>query len=507
MLVLPLVAIRASDPPSLAAQFEAVLNEPPYRHAHWGLLFVDLVSGEPIFEFNADKLFVPASTTKLFSVAAALDAFGANHRFETPVRRQGDVSNGELRGDLVLVASGDLTMGGRTDPEGRIAYRDSDHTYANGSSKSQWTDPDPLAGLNALAEQIAKSGIRRITGDVFVDDRLFDSSESSGSGPRRVSPILVNDNVIDLLISPTTAGAAASLRSRPESRTYHVDALVQTVESDKPTKVTIQSAGMGRVVVRGQIAANRRPLLRIYEVEDPASFARGLFVEALLRAGVAVEASPLAGNPTPLLPTRAVVAQLPTVATLLSPPFSESARLILKVSHNLHASTLPLLVAARTDKRTLAEGLRVQHAFLRRAGVDVETISFGGGAGGSRSDYVTPRATVQLLRHMAARPDAAVFHDALPILGVDGTLADVVSADSPARGKVFAKTGTLYWENVMNDAYLLTSKALAGYMTTSSGRKLAFAMFVNNAHLSDSEQTIREGRTLGRLCEIAFRTL
>ena len=53
--------------------------------------------------------------------------------------------------------------------------------------------------------------------------------------------------------------------------------------------------------------------------------------------------------------------------------------------------------------------------------------------GGDRADYVTPRATVALLRYMATRPDFQVYFEALPVLGVDGTLASSVKADSPAR--------------------------------------------------------------------------
>ncbi len=145
-----------------------------------------------------------------------------------------------------------------------------------------------------------------------------------------------------------------------------------------------------------------------------------------------------------------------------------------------------------------------QHDFLARAGVDVETISFGGGAGGSRADYSTPRATVQLLRHMYQRPDFSKYFEALPVLGVDGTLATHASPSSPAKGKVQAKTGTLFWTNTMNKRELMTSKALAGYMTTASGRRLVFALFVNNVHIASSEETTRHGQTLGRLCEIAY---
>jgi D-alanyl-D-alanine carboxypeptidase/D-alanyl-D-alanine-endopeptidase (penicillin-binding protein 4) len=105
---------------------------------------------------------------------------------------------------------------------------------------------------------------------------------------------------------------------------------------------------------------------------------------------------------------------------------------------------------------------------------------------------------------MHSRPDFETYLQGLPVLGVDGTLASHVSPNSPARGKVQAKTGTLFWTNVMNQRELMTSKALAGYMTTAGGRRLALALFVNNVHVGSSDETTRHGQALGRLCEIAY---
>jgi serine-type D-Ala-D-Ala carboxypeptidase/endopeptidase (penicillin-binding protein 4) len=181
------------------------------------------------------------------------------------------------------------------------------------------------------------------------------------------------------------------------------------------------------------------------------------------------------------------------------------------VSHNLHASTLPLLLAARHHERTLAAGLKRQGEILKKLGVSLDTVSFGGGAGGDRADLATPRATVTLLRAMAARPDFAAYDAALPILGRDGTLAKAVAVDSPARGHAHAKTGTYYVENGLNGTTVLTSKALAGYLETASGRSLIFAAFVNNVPVdaptpkkSVSEATAAAGRVLGNLCEVLY---
>ena len=67
------------------------------------------------------------------------------------------------------------------------------------------------------------------------------------------------------------------------------------------------------------------------------------------------------------------------------------------------------------------------------------------------------------------------------------------------------QTGTYFLDNVMNKRFVMTSKALAGYMTTATNRELAFALFVNNVHLEKPADTARAGKTLGKLCEIIYR--
>jgi D-alanyl-D-alanine carboxypeptidase/D-alanyl-D-alanine-endopeptidase (penicillin-binding protein 4) len=483
---------------------EAIIDAPEYRGARWGVLIADQETGKALYERSADQLFTPASTTKLYSVAAALEALGADYRFQTPVYRRGDVADGTLRGDLIFVASGDPTLGGRTDAGGHLAFSNTDHIYAGFNSPAVLTTPDPLAGLDDLARQVAASGIRRVDGNVVIDDRLFEPADSTGSGPRRVSPVMVNDNLVDFTIRPGAPGQAADVEWRPRSSALQVDARVETGSKESASSVRLSSPGAGRIVIRGSIPADAAPLITVREVDDAADWARALFIEALGRAGVRVDASPLEENPRDTLPAAGAAATLPRVALHTSAPFSENAKLILKVSHNLHASELPLLVAAKQGKRTLADGLRLERDFLKRAGVEVDAISFGGGAGGSGSDLTSPRATVQLLRHMAGRPDFAAYEAALPVLGVDGTLATVVDESSPARGKVRAKTGTLVVANSLNDTRVLTSKALAGYVTARSGKRLVISLVVNNRMLTDADGINREGRALGHLCEVIY---
>ncbi len=493
---------------------KAVLETPGYAHAHWGLLVVDLKSGETVYERNPDQLFGTASVAKLFSTAAALVDLGPDHRFQTPVVRRGNVDEqGVLHGDLILIAQGDPAMGGRTGLDGQLLFKDVDHIYSGGNWTSELVASDPLAGMEHLAREVQAAGIKRITGEVIVDDRLFDSAPSSGSGPGRTSPIMINDNLIDVVIQAAkNPGEPAAVSFTPATQYVTMDAQVETIAADGEIKIEVDDVGPRRFTVRGQVPAGRSSIVATREVDNPASFARTLLIEALNRHGVRVQASTLAENPGSSLPPRSTSStSLPKVAEYTSPPFREFAQVILKVSHNLYASTLPLLLAVRQGERSLSAGLKRQGDVLKGLGLDPTTISFGGGAGGTWADMATPRAAVSLLRAMAARPDFNAYDSALPILGRDGTLAKAVADDSPARGHAHAKTGTYYVVNELTGQRLLTSKSLAGYLETASGRQLVFAFFINNMMLDAPKPkrtvttaTAEAGKLLGKLCEIFY---
>src|SRR5262245_29196801 len=95
-LCVSVVQCRAGD--DLAERLEGVMNRAEYKQARWGVLVVDSKSGKVVYEQNADRLFIPASTTKLYSCAAALDALGSDYRFKTPVYERGKRLGGVLKG-------------------------------------------------------------------------------------------------------------------------------------------------------------------------------------------------------------------------------------------------------------------------------------------------------------------------------------------------------------------------------------------------------------------------
>jgi D-alanyl-D-alanine carboxypeptidase/D-alanyl-D-alanine-endopeptidase (penicillin-binding protein 4) len=163
------------------------------------------------------------------------------------------------------------------------------------------------------------------------------------------------------------------------------------------------------------------------------------------------------------------------VAALVSPPYAEYARLILKVSLNLGANLSLMLYGLTQGQRTIAGALTAERqALVSSMGIAGDAFDFPTNGSGSPDSQATPRATVQLLTAMGKSAAAPAYRAALPVLGVDGSLAET-GRSLPARGHVFAKTGTTLADGA------LKAQNLAGYVDARSGRQLAFALFLNDA--------------------------
>ncbi len=460
---------------------QKVMSQPRYAHSRWGLLTQDLRSGAYANRMNDQQLFIPGSSAKLFANSAAWQVLGPEHRFVTPIYRQGTVTGGRLIGNLVLVASGDLTLGGRTKPDGTVDFTNNDHNDANAlPGLATLTPEDPLAGLDQLARQVRDSGITAVSGNVAVDDRLF-GLDRAQNPQTPTTPIIVNDNLIDTVSTPTTVGAPAQFSYRPHTSAYQLSSTVTTVAAGLPIQLHTTQVAPGHVLLSGQVPAGAaNPVVWTYQVDDPAAFARSALIDALARAGVHVTAPATGTNPTSILPAPGSYAPTDRVAAYTSPPLSEYVKLILKVSLNLGANLEVCLLAVHAGSTNCLDGLPVIHHFLAdQANVPVDQLVLNDGQGGSPNDQVTPQAVTDLLRYLASRPDFTRFRASLPILGRDGSLADVATT-SPAAGHVFAKTGTLAAGDLLNNRLLLSTKALAGYIDTRDGRHLAFALYVNN---------------------------
>ena len=146
-----------------------IMNQDKYSDAVWSLRVVDVETGGLIYSLNPDNLLFTGSLRKIFSVGTLLNKVGPDHKFVTPVHMQGNFNeSGVLEGDLILVADGDLTLGGRRTPEDTVAFTNLDHIDANAIGSAILTEPDVLAGLEDLAQQIADKKRGSISLDGWV---------------------------------------------------------------------------------------------------------------------------------------------------------------------------------------------------------------------------------------------------------------------------------------------------------------------------------------------------
>ena len=487
----------------LPPEIITIIEAPKYALARWGIYVADRQTGEVVYDLRGSERFLAASTTKLFPGAAALVAYGSDYRFETPVYRTGTVgADGTLAGDLILVASGDPTMGGRTTPDGGIAYTPIDHIYANVfPTLATLTPENPLAGLDDLARQVAAAGIRRIQGDIVVDARLFPGVEKDGYV---LTPIWINDNLIDLSLTPGAVGDPVAVTWRPQTAAYRVQTDVRTVPASEALQLTVTSPSPGVIAVVGQVPINVPHALQTFQVPDPPAFARTLLIEALGRAGVSVAVTATGPNSDNKLPPSGSYAEDNRVAQLTSPPFAENIKLIFKVSMNQHADLLIFLLALKHGEQTFDAGLAQIPPFLRNLGLDPDAVSLSDGRGNEYTDLFSPQTVSRLLQTMATQPDFPAYFDAFPILGVDGSEIDTVPPTSSVRGKAVAKSGTTVDGDAMNERPLVMVRALAGYLTARSGRELIFAIYVGDVPLADVLDVLPVIKEQGSIAEVIF---
>jgi PBP4 family serine-type D-alanyl-D-alanine carboxypeptidase len=509
-------ALSAQNGPStLAQRIEQIMARPEFRHASFGVKFYSLDTGRTLYELNAGKLFKPASTTKLLTMGTALETLGPDYRFHTRVYRTGPIKNGKLEGDLVLVASGDPNLSGRIQPDGTLAFTNEDHSY-DGDPNTKAVPGDPLLVIDELADQIAKNVSKEIKGRVLVDATLFSEGEKELGTGITISPIAVNDNIIDFTISPGPAeGAATPIAVSPVTAYAKFINQVKTGARDSRPNIDIasdvtNSDGSHTVTLTGSMPAASAGILYAYGVPEPARFAIVALSEALAQRGIKVKQIKPDQNGAKVDFVALSQNYKPEnmLAEHTSPPLSEEVKVTLKVSQNLHASMWPYLLGALVRKaRTDAQqaGFDVEREFLSKAGLDLSGASQSDGAGGAEGGAYTPEFMVEYLKYMATQKNYPLFLNALPILGHDGTLWNI-QTQAAAVGHVFAKTGTYGASDRLNGNVMLTAKGLAGYMTTSTGEHLVFAIYVNRVPLSraPNESTRVAGQALGEIAASAY---
>jgi len=447
--------------PSLTRRINALLDEPPFDRAIWGVVVAN-PAGRIVFARNADRLFMPASVTKILVASAAALLLPPDHRYRTSVYAAGLVDGGVVRGDLVLYGRGDPTLSGRFDDSVSVAF-------------------------DSLAAALRARGIVRVTGDVVGDASYFDSVlvHPTWAGydlnwwyAAPVTALGFNENSVDFFITPTTPGSPPAISFAPDFGVVRFTNHARTVPADSARTIDFYRApGTNTIWTAGDVPADARPWTEHVAVWDAPAWAAAALRRSLERHGIAVD-----GRARTTYDSTAYAAARRGAprAERWSVPLPDILRPILESSQNWFADLL-LKTLGREFRGvgSFAAGLDVERRFLIDSlAVDSTAFDVVDGSGLSNSDLVTPRALVQILRAMRRRPGADAFIRALPVGGHSGTLRQRFR-DPPLEGRVRAKTGSIDRVN-----------ALAGYLELDGGRTWTFAIQLNH-HTAKNRDALR----------------
>ena len=431
----------------LTQDIAAATSLPGVQRAAWGIVVHSIDRNERIFDLNPRTLLVPASAAKLVGLATAVDAVGWDFRFETTVRATAPLVDGTLHGDLLLVGSGDPSIGGRA-----------------GQALSVWVD-----ALRAL-------GLRRIDGRIIGDDDAVEEprpqlawawDDLGYSTGVLFGALNLAENRMTVTVNPgQSPGDGNTLTVEPSARSRPLrNRTVTGAPGSSRLLWPEQRPGEPFLTIAGSMPADSPPAQLSVSAGNPTLwFASGLR-HALLSAGIdvtgeAYDIDDVAERPEWEAST--------VLYTYRSPTLAEIAQPLLKDSINLYGEAVLRLNADRGALPTNDAALEGVGTRLAAWDIPPDAWQIIDGSGLSRRNAIAPETLVAILQRMYDPSGDSPWMTALPVAGRDGTLAGRMKG-TPAQDNVRAKTGTM--SNI---------RTLAGYVRTRDGEALAFAIMADN---------------------------
>lgn len=446
------------------SRIDSVLASPIFTTAQAGISVIDLKTKQPIFLQNEKKLFRPASNQKLLTTAASLVFLGTDYKFQTSMYLTGEV--------IDSVCSGDVFYVGGFDPE-----------FSS-------------TNLDSLTRELKKFGIKKINGNLYADVSSMDSlfwgegwmwNDDPATYIPYLSPLTINKNTIKVYYEPGQVGTPAKIKLFPQTSFFKIENGSTTIDSGKPNFIIDRDWLRRRnsIFVGGTIPESAKKDSAEFNVFDPAFYFLTLAKESLERNGISlvgkIDTLTLAQNAIKVFTFERDIKPVVTYTN--------------KVSDNLNAELLfrTLAKKASSSKATSQNGKKLIDSLITISGASPKVYRVTDGSGLSYYNLTTAELLSKVLVYMYSQDKITfdAFFNSLPIGGIDGTLSNRYK-NSPAKGNVFAKTGTISGV-----------ASLSGYIKTKKENWLAFSILIQNYVGSSTEAR----KIQDKLCEILFEEL
>ncbi|OGE24260.1 MAG: D-alanyl-D-alanine carboxypeptidase/D-alanyl-D-alanine-endopeptidase [Candidatus Dadabacteria bacterium RBG_19FT_COMBO_40_33] len=424
-----------------------------------GVVVKSLTTDELIFQYNPDKLFVPASNVKVLTSVTALSILKPDYRFKTVFYSGGDVTQGVIHGGLYIKGYGDPTLS--------------------------------TQHLETIAEEFKSLGVKEIKGGITVDDSYFDNIRYGKGWKEKwkgdvfsppISALSLNYNTFYIKVYPSKPGRIPIVALEPKGT--NVNVINKAITTNKGGRLTAVWLEGGKTIKLDGSISRRTPSYTLeITTRNPTLYAGSAFKRILDDAGIRVE-----GYVT--------VGVVPDWAGVLYTHFSDPLYLIIaefnKNSVNIIGENIIKTLGATIigEPGTWEKGTQVVSNFLHEIGIK-DSFEIFDGSGLSLLNRVSPNAITDVLEYAYNNQVISLkFLNSLSIGGVDGTLKKRFRR-SEVEGRVMAKTG-----------HLSNVNALSGYLFTKSGDVLVFSILANGL---GSKATSFQNSLLGELVDCCGR--
>ena len=433
---------------SLDRKLKKALKESGIPSPQLGVIVSD--PNKPLYQLNADQNFIPASLMKLFTASALLELLSPSLQFTTSFMTKNKLKNSTLKGNLYMKGGGDPGF----------------------VSESLWN----------LVNNLKRTGLKKIEGDLIVDDSRFDTERKGERLPRPshssydapVGALSFNWNTANLYLRPgKKAGTSLQIIIDP-SASYFTNIDNHTYTTKKRPKKTLsiqrkkQKNLRESLKIKGSLSLHQPETLIYKNILYPAIWTGWNTLDFLNQRGIQVTGKVKKGA----TPNKAFV-----LAEWKSRPLTDHIALMMKYSNNFMVEMLVKNMVVEREGKTgnLRDGLNIIRKHIQKLGIETGKYRLIQASGLSRKNKVTPQHILTVLQYWLDHPLQPEFESALPLSGEDGTLKKYFKK-SVLKGRIHAKTGSINGVT-----------GLAGYLITKKGEKKMFVFLFNGPAASQAK--------------------